>query len=161
MKLLSIRIIVVVAMIIVISSTSATDTTRMIVLAQKSSVSSSSLSKLTDGGSIGIKLEPSPIPIKAKAQTQLKVSFLKPNTEQIQPHIDYDLIIIDNSTGEAIFQASNQTGQAGVPLHTAESIVTIPFTFSKQGEYAIRIPVYGILFNPIAPESATFTIHVG
>jgi hypothetical protein len=82
--------------------------------------------------SVIIELEPSPVPIKANAQTQLKESFFKPDTEQIKPHIDYDLIIIDNSTDEAIFQAFNRTGQAGIPLHIAESIVTIPFTFSRE-----------------------------
>jgi hypothetical protein len=45
-------------------------------------------------------------------------------------------------------------------VHTAESIVTIPFTFPAKGEYTIKIPVYGILFNPIVPESVTFTTHV-
>jgi hypothetical protein len=120
----------------------------------------SPLSKLTDGDSLTVKLEPSPSPIKSNEQTQMKISFLQPNTETIQPHIDYDLIIIDNSTNNPIFQASNQTGQPGFPVHTAESIVTIPFTFPSQGSYSVEIPVYGILFNPIPPESAIFDISV-
>jgi hypothetical protein len=90
----------------------------------------------------------------------MKISFFKPNTEEIQPHIDYDVIISETSTNQTIFQASNQTGQPGLPLHTAESIVTIPFTFPNQGSYSVRVPVFGILFNPIAPESATFDIDV-
>jgi len=75
-------------------------------------------------------------------------------------NIYYDMIISYTSTNKTIFQASNQTGQAGLPLHTAESIVTIPFTFPNQGSYSMRVPVFGILFNPIAPESATFGINV-
>jgi hypothetical protein len=118
------------------------------------------LTKLTDGGSITIKLEPSSNPIKSSEQTQLKISFFKPNTEEIQPHIDYDMIISEANTNKTIFQASNQTGQAGIPLHTAESIVTIPFTFPTKGENAIKIPVFGILFNPIAPESVTYMTYV-
>lgn len=118
------------------------------------------LSKPTDGGSILIRLEPSPSQIKSNEQTQTKISFMQPNTQKIQPHIDYDFIVIDNSTSKPIFQASNQTGQPGLPLHTAESIVTIPFIFPNKGSYALEIPVYGILFNPIAPESATFDIDV-
>lgn len=90
----------------------------------------------------------------------MKISFFKPNTVEVQPHIDYDMIISETSTNKTIFQASNQTGQAGLPLHTAESIVTIPFTFPNQGSYSMRVPVFGILFNPIAPESATFGINV-
>ena len=93
-------------------------------------------------------------------QTQLKLSVLQPGSERIQPHIDYDLVIVSNSTNKEIFQTSNQTGQAGLPVHTAESIVTIPFTFPDKGSYSVRIPVYGILFNPISLESASFAVNV-
>jgi hypothetical protein len=160
MKFLSIGVTLIVAIVIILFAASTIDTVSTSVLAQNTSNSSSSLTKLTDGGSITVKLEPSPFPIKSNEQTQLKVSFFKPNTEEIQPHIDYDLIISETSINKTIFQASNQTGQAGLPLHTAESIVTIPFIFPTKGEYTIKVPVFGILFNPIAPESVTDTAHV-
>jgi hypothetical protein len=160
MKILSIVVMLIVIIVTILFTSSTIDGVSNAVLAQNTSNSSSSLTKLTDGGSITIKLEPSPNPIKSNEQTQLKVSFFKPNTEEIQPHIDYDMIINETSTNKTIFQASNQTGQAGIPVHTAESIVTIPFTFPTKGEYTIKIPIYGILFNPIAPESVTFTTHV-
>jgi hypothetical protein len=124
------------------------------------SSNSSPLSKPTDGGSVDLRFEPSPSQIKSNEQAQMKISFMQPTSGKIQPHIDYDLIITDNSTNKPIFQASNQTGQPGLPLHTAESIVTIPFNFPHKGLYSIKIPVYGILFNPIAPESAIFDIDV-
>ncbi|MGH9911022.1 MAG: hypothetical protein ACRD5B_12945 [Nitrososphaeraceae archaeon] len=160
MKFLSIGVTLIVAVVIILFAASTIDTVSTSVLAQNTSNSSSSLTKLTNGGSITVKLEPSPFPIKSNEQTQLKVSFFKPNTEEIQPHIDYDLIISETSINKTIFQASNQTGQAGAPLHTAESIVTIPFIFPTKGEYTIKVPVFGILFNPIAPESVTETTHV-
>jgi hypothetical protein len=160
MKIISIAITLIVTIAVILFAASTIDTVSNAVLAQNTSNSSSSLTKLTDGRSITIKLEPSPNPIKSNEQTQLKVSFFKPNTEDIQPHIDYDMIISETNTNKTIFQASNQTGQAGIPLHTAESIVTIPFTFSTKGEYTIKIPIYGILFNPIAPESVTYTAHI-
>ena len=160
MKFLSIEVTFIAAIVVILFAASTIDTVNIAVLAQNTSKSSSPLTKLTDGGSITIRLEPSPIPIKSNQQTQLKVSFFKPNTEEIQPHIDYDMIINETTTNKTIFQASNQTGQSGIPLHTAESIVTIPFTFPTKGEYTIKIPVYGILFNPIAPESVTYTTHV-
>jgi len=160
MKFLSIGVTLIVAIVIILFAASTIDTVSTSVLAQNTSNSSSSLTKLTNGGSITVKLEPSPFPIKSNEQTQLKVSFFKPNTEEIQPHIDYDLIISETSINKTIFQASNQTGQAGLPLHTAESIVTIPFIFPTKGEYTIKVPVFGILFNPIAPESVTDTAHV-
>ncbi|HZA70199.1 MAG TPA: hypothetical protein VE548_10915 [Nitrososphaeraceae archaeon] len=160
MKILSIAIMLIVIIVAILFTSSTIDVVGNAVLAQNTSNSSSSLTELTDGGSITVKLEPSPNPIKSNEQTQLKVSFFKPNTEEIQPHIDYDMIINDTTTNKTIFQASNETGQPGIPVHTAESIVTIPFTFPVKGEYTIKIPIYGILFNPIAPESVTYTIHV-
>jgi hypothetical protein len=160
MKFLSIGVTLTAAIVVTLFTASTIDTVSIAGLAQNASNSSSPLTRLTDGGSLTIKLEPSPIPIKSNQQTQLKVSFFKPNTEEIQPHIDYDMIISEVSTNKTIFQASNQTGQAGIPLHTAESVVTIPFTFPTKGEYTIEILVYGILFNPIAPESVTYTTHV-
>ena len=160
MKIISIATTIIVTIVVILFAASTIDTVSNAVLAQNTSNSSSSLTKLTDGGSITIKLELSPNPIKSNEQTQLKVSFFKPNTEEIQPHIDYDMIISETNTNKTIFQASNQTGQAGIPLHTAESIVTIPFTFPTRGEYTIKIPIYGILFNPIAPESVMYTTHI-
>lgn len=159
MKITWVIVTFVVTIVVILSAASTINTVSNTVLAQNNS-NSSSLTKLTDGGSITIKLEPSSNPIKSSEQTQLKISFFKPNTEEIQPHIDYDMIISEANTNKTIFQASNQTGQAGIPLHTAESIVTIPFTFPTKGEYAIKIPVFGILFNPIAPESVTYKTYV-
>ena len=160
MKILFVVVTFVVTIVVILSATCTINTVSNAVLAQNNSNSSSSLTKLTDGGSITIKLEPSNNPIKSSEQTQLKVSFFKPNTEEIQPHIDYDMIISEASTNKTVFQASNQTGLVGIPLHTAVSIVTIPFTFLTKGEYTIKIPVFGILFNPIAPESVTYTTQV-
>jgi hypothetical protein len=51
-------------------------------------------------------------------------------------------------------------GQPGKPLHTAEGIVTIPYTFHSTGDYSVNIHVYGILFNPIKPESAEYSFKV-
>ena len=67
-------------------------------------------------------------------------------THKVQPRIDYDVVIKDNS-GKQIFQASQLAGQPGKPLHPAEGIVTIPYTFQTR-PYSINVQVYGILFNP-------------
>jgi hypothetical protein len=58
-----------------------------------------------------------------------------------------------------VFKASTLAGQPNKPLHTAEGIVTIPYTFQDTGDYLIKVPVMGILFNPIKPESAEFPIN--
>ncbi|MFL6322578.1 MAG: hypothetical protein ACJ72Q_19170, partial [Nitrososphaeraceae archaeon] len=92
-------------------------------------------------------------------QTSLKVQFMTKGSNTVQPHIDYDLIIKDSS-GKQVFSASQLAGQPGKPLHTAEGIVTIPYTFQSPGDYSVNIMVYGILFNPIRPESAEYSFKV-
>ena len=76
-------------------------------------------------------------------------------------HVDFDLLILkDNKT---VFKATNQTGQPTVPLHATDGYMLIPvlnYKFLEKGEYLIRIPVYGILFNPIRPETAEFSINI-
>ncbi len=117
------------------------------------------LRKTTNGGAVDILLQPSPEPPTNNAQSEFKVSFLKKGTSSIQPHIDYDFTIMKN--GKEVFSASNQTGQPGKPLHTAESVVTIPYKFLDTGNnYSIKVSVEGILFNPIRPESVEFPIKV-
>jgi hypothetical protein len=122
-----------------------------------SSAGSDNIKKQTSGGSLDVNLDPSPQPVGHTNPTSLKVQFLTKGTGAVQPHIDYGLIIKD-SGGKQVFSASQLAGQAGAPLHTAEGIVTIPYTFQGPGNYTIDVIVYGILFNPIKPESAGFTI---
>ena len=121
--------------------------------------SGGNMKKTTSGGALDILLQLSPQPVGHTGSTSFKVSFLQKGTNTVQPHIDYDVIIKD-SNGKQVFQASQLAGQPGKPLHTAEGSVTIPYTFQNPGDYSVNIPVYGILFNPINPESADFTIKV-
>ncbi len=127
--------------------------------ASSSSAGSDNMKKQTSGGSLEVILQPSPQPVGHTNPTSLKVQFLTKGTSTVQPHIDYDLIIKESS-GKQVFSASQLAGQSGAPLHTAEGIVTIPYTFQGPGDYTINVTVYGILFNPIKPESADFTIKV-
>ena len=112
------------------------------------------LKKQTNGGSLGVMVQPSPQPIGHTGPTTLKVQFLTKGTDTVQPHIDYEIIIKDSS-GKQVFSASQLP-----PLHTSEGVVTIPYTFPSPGDYTIDVTAYGILFNPIKPESADFTIKV-
>lgn len=122
------------------------------------SSTSAGMKKTTSGGTLDVVLQPSPQPIGHTAPTSFKVTFLQKGTDKVQPHIDYDFTITNN--GKQVFQASQLAGQPGKPLHTAEGAVTIPYTFQSNGDYSINIPVYGILFNPIKPESADFSLKV-
>ena len=117
------------------------------------------MKKQTSGGSLEVILQSSPQPVGHTKPTSLKVQFLTKGTGTVQPHIDYDLIIKDSSDKQ-VFSASQLAGQSGAPLHTAEGIVTIPYTLQSPEDYTNNVTVYGILFNPIKPEFADFRIKV-
>ncbi len=119
--------------------------------------SSGSMNKITSGGTLHVTLQPTPSPIKKGSQTNFKVSFDQ-KSGSVQPHIDYDFVI--NEAGKQMFQASALAGHPNQPLHTAEGVVTIPYTFQQPGAYQVNVTVYGILFNPIKPEDAQFPITV-
>ena len=121
-------------------------------------IPSATMNKATSGGSLNVMVQPTPNPVVKGTQTNFKVSFERKEGSAVQPHIDYDLTITKN--GKLLFQASSLAGHPNQPLHTAEGIVTIPYTFQQQGDYIINITVYGILFNPIKPEVAQFPISV-
>jgi len=85
--------------------------------------------------------------------TQLKISFLKPDTEKIQQHIDYRVSVTKD--GDYVF------GPMSRLLHTSPGSITIPVQFSENGSHMIHIEVEGILFQPIPLETATFTMNIG
>ena len=121
------------------------------------------LKNSTNADSLDVLLEPTPYPVTVNSEsTKFKVSFLNPNTSQLQDHVDFNVRIFKDN--KQVFQATNQTGQPTVPLHATEGYMTVPmlnYQFDQAGKYLIEIPVYGILFNPIRPESANFTINIG
>ncbi len=110
----------------------------------------------TTGKSLDVKISPSPSQVLNTTEVKFKVDFLEPNTNKIQVHIDYDFQILNN--GEELFSAAKQISQP--LLHTAEGSVTIPYTFSSPGVYSINIPVLGINFIPINPESVKFDFTI-
>ena len=106
--------------------------------------------KLTSGGTINVGFSTDPANPNPGDQTQLKISFInKQNT--IQQHIDYRVIVT---------QGQNQV--FGIPItHTAEGSVSIPYQFQNAGDYQVTVSVEGILFQPIPPETATFSLTIG
>ena len=111
----------------------------------------------TSGGTLDVKLESTPNPIKNGQETNYKVTFLQKGTDTVQVHIDYDFIILEDNNIE-VFKASQQIGQP--LLHTAEGIVTIPFTLEEAGNYTIKVSVMGINFIPMATEYADFPVKI-
>jgi hypothetical protein len=136
--------------------------TPCLLYAQKPDADTLLLQNVTSGSSLDVFLEPTPYPVKVnESLTKFKISFLKPGTNALQDHVDFNLRIYDNNI--RVFQATNSTGQPEVPLHATEGTMTVPmlnYKFNQAGQYRIEIPVYGILFNPIRPEFAYFSLNV-
>lgn len=112
----------------------------------------------TNAGSLEVLL--APLSNVSREEMHFKVGFLQPNSNELQRHVDFNFIIMMD--GKEVFRASNQTGQPNIPLHSIPGTMDIPlftYDFQKSGEYTIKIPVFGILFNPIIPEVAEFRIR--
>lgn len=113
----------------------------------------------TSRGSLEVKLEAIPYPIESNKDMEFKVSFLKPNSSILQDNVDFNFIILKD--GKRVFQASNHTDRPSVLLHTSNGSMTIPilnYKFNEEGPYLVQVPIYAILYNPIRPEYANFTI---
>jgi hypothetical protein len=111
----------------------------------------------TNASSLDVLLVP--LSNVSRGEMHFRVGFLQPNTNELQRHVDFNLIVLKD--GKEVFSASNQTGQPQIPLHSIPGTMDIPlftYDFQKTGEYTIKIPVFGILFNPILPEEAEFRI---
>ena len=115
----------------------------------------------TSRGSLEVKLEAIPYPIESNKDMEFKVSFLKPNSSILQDNVDFNFIILKD--GKRVFQASNHTDRPSVLLHTTNGSMSIPilnYKFNEEGPYLVQVPIYAILYNPIRPEYANFTIDI-
>lgn len=119
------------------------------------SASAAGMTQSSSGGSLDVMVEPQ---WGQDRQVQLKVSFLQPNSSTVQQHIDYEVKVFDNS-GKQVFSAVQASGVPNQPtLHTSEGVVTIPVKLPADGDYKIEVDMAGILFNPIPPEKAEFSV---
>ena len=107
----------------------------------------------TSDGTLDVGIYTIPKTPNTEGDTQLKISFLKPDTEKIQLHIDYRVSVTKD--GDYVF------GPMSRLLHTSPGSITIPVQFSENGSHMIHIEVEGILFQPIPLETATFTMNIG
>jgi hypothetical protein len=108
--------------------------------------------KTTSGGTINVSFATDPVAPNPGDQTQLKISFINKKTNLIQPHIDYKV---------SVMEGNNQV--FGIPItHVGEEgAVSIPVQFQDAATYQVIVEVDGILFQPIRPETATFSVSVG
>jgi len=107
----------------------------------------------TSDGTLDVGIYTTPKIPNTNESTKLMISFLKPDTERIQLHIDYRVSVTKD--GDYVF------GPMSRLLHTSPGSITIPVQFSENGSHMVHIEMEGILFQPIPLEIATLTINVG
>ncbi|MEM4249642.1 MAG: CFI-box-CTERM domain-containing protein [Candidatus Nitrosotenuis sp.] len=110
------------------------------------------LEQPTDKGTLIVRMSMEPPKPVIGDLTKLHIDFVNPATSGIQEHIDYKILVTKD--GNTIF--------GPIPLtHTSVGSVTIPVEFKEAGEHKIIVDVEGILFQPIPPESVTFSTLIG
>jgi len=107
----------------------------------------------TSDGTLDVGIYTIPAIPNIDEPTKLMISFLKPDTERIQLHIDYRVSVTKD--GDYVF------GPMSRLLHTSPGTITIPVQFSENGSHIVHIEIEGILFQPLSLETATLTINVG
>lgn len=102
----------------------------------------------TDKGTLLVSISTEPAKPILGDLTKLKIDFINPKTNEIQQHVDYKVTVTKDGT--PVFGPIQLT-------HTSEGAVTIPVEFKENGEHKVSIDIEGILFQPIPPETVTFT----
>ena len=150
-------VLMVLAATVVVTSVLATTTTTA--FAQEGQ----GMRQTTTDGTLDIVLEPTwnpGSPGSTESQASFRVSFLKPGTDTLHEHQDYDFRIL-NSNGEQVFSAAGQTNQP--LLHNVPGTITVPYTFGEVGDYTIEVYLGGTGFGPTlipTDETAKFNIVV-
>ena len=105
----------------------------------------------TSGGTIDVGFATDPATPTPGGQTNLNISFINKSTHAVQQHIDYKI---------SVMEGTNQICGTSV-LHTAEGSISFPCQLPDAAKYQVIVEVDGILFQPIPPETATFTVDLG
>jgi hypothetical protein len=85
--------------------------------------------------------------------TTLKTEFLKPGTQEIQPHIDWQFTV--TKEGEILWGPTQLS-------HTSEGILkNLRYQFEEKGKYNLEFSIEGILFQIIPTEKVNFVVVVG
>ncbi len=108
----------------------------------------------SDKGTLNVGLTVIPLKPTPTDETKVKIDFINPKNDKIQEHIDYTFTLLRGNDQKNVFGPT--------PLiHTSEGSVTIPVGNLEEGTYLAEVEFEGILFQPIDPEIATFTILIG
>ncbi|MFM8658635.1 MAG: CFI-box-CTERM domain-containing protein [Candidatus Nitrosotenuis sp.] len=102
----------------------------------------------TDKGTLLVRVSTEPEKPVAGEQAKVKISFVNPQTKEIQQHIDYKVLVTNGD--DAIFRSKDLE-------HTGNGEVTIPMEL-KAGQNKISIDILGIFFREIPTETVSFVI---
>lgn len=107
----------------------------------------------TDKGTLDIDFALEPDAVSAGEPAKMKIGFVNPNTDRIQEHIDYNLVVSAAGGGAPV---------KSIPLtHTSSGSVSIPVEFESDGPHTVQMEIKGILFQPIPTETASIALTVG
>ena len=107
----------------------------------------------TDKGTLDIDFALEPDAVSAGEPAKMKIGFVNPNTDRIQEHIDYSLVVSAAGGGAPV---------KSIPLtHTSSGSVSIPVEFESDGPHTVQMEIKGILFQPIPTETASIGLTVG
>ena len=104
----------------------------------------------TSDGTLDVGIYTIPKTPNTEEPTKLMISFLKPDTERIQVHIDYTVSITKDNN--YVF------GPMSRLAHTSPGSITIPVEFTENGSYIMNVDVFGIYFNLFTKEHKTCTV---
>ncbi|MGI0087288.1 MAG: hypothetical protein ACREBI_04950 [Nitrosotalea sp.] len=107
--------------------------------------------KLTNGGTLDVGFATDPANPTPGSTTNFQIAFINKSTHAVQVHIDYKI---------SVMEGSNQICGTSI-LHTSEGSITYPCQLPDAATYQVIVEVDGILFQPIPPETATFTVNAG
>jgi len=105
----------------------------------------------TEKGTLDVKLTYDAI--EQNIQNKINVDFINPQTQKIQEHVDWSVLV--SKDGETVF--------GPIPLtHTSVGTVKFPYEFNLgDGVYTMDFKIEGILFQPLPAETVSFDIVVG
>ncbi|MFB5597953.1 MAG: hypothetical protein ACE5RJ_02920, partial [Nitrosopumilaceae archaeon] len=82
---------------------------------------------------------------------KMKIDFINPNTNEVQVHIDYTVLVVKD---EKVIKS--------IPFsHTSTGSLTIPIQVEDEGTYNALIGLEGIFFQPIPREEVSIDFTVG
>ena len=102
----------------------------------------------TDRGTLLVRISTDPEKPIVGEMTKVKISFVNPQTKEIQQHIDYKILVTNGDV--TVFSSKDLE-------HTGNGEVTIPMEL-KAGQNKISIDILGIFFREIPIENVGFVV---